>query len=110
MARTREGVLASVRAAFPEGRWPDVLVLLDTYGVASYEREPERVQLAILTLSDGNESKLREYLAVAKRDYREVLFWAGYPEESGVDTPEKWQRVRELFAKPGLYPPPGLLE
>ena len=59
-----------------------MLELLDDYGVESYERERERVQLAILKLSEGNEEKLREFVAVAKRDYRDVLFWAEYPEES----------------------------
>ena len=66
--------------------WARVLELLDNYGVESYERERERVQVAILKLSAGSEEKVREYLAVAKRDYRDVLFWAEYPEESRLDT------------------------
>ena len=59
-----------------------MLEMLDSYGVKSYERERERVQLDILKLSVGSEEKVREYVAVAKRDYRDVLFWAEYPEES----------------------------
>ena len=110
MLHTRDNVLAAVRATFPKRSWPRVLELLDTYGVESYERERERVQLAILVLSEGSEVKLREYVAVAKRDYRDVLFWAEYPEESKIDTPEKRQKVRELFEKLGVDPPAGLLE
>jgi hypothetical protein len=110
MAHTRDDVLASVRATFPEGGLADVLALLDTYGVESYERERERVQLAILKLSAGSEGKLREYLAVAKRDYRDVLFWAEYPEESKIDTPEKRQEVLALFRKLGVDPPADLLK
>jgi len=87
-----------------------VLELLDTYGLAAHERERERVQLAILKLSDGNEEKLRQNVDVAKRDYRDVLFWAEYPEEAKIDTPDKRRQVRELFEKLGLEPPPGLLE
>jgi hypothetical protein len=64
-------------------------VLLDDYGMEPDERERERVQLDILKLSDGNEEKVREYVAVAKRDYRDVLFWAEYPEESKLDTPRE---------------------
>jgi len=84
--------------------WAGVLELLDSYGVESYERERERVQVAILKLSAGSEEKVREYVAVAKRDYRDVLFWAEYPEESKLDTPEKRQRVREMLEKFGIEP------
>ena len=83
-------------------------VLLDDYGMEPDERERERVQLDILKLSDGNEEKVREYVAVAKRDYRDVLFWAEYPEESRLDTPEKRQRVRKIFEKFGIEPPSDL--
>jgi len=39
-----------------------------------------------------------------------VLFRAEYPEESRIDTPEKRQKVRELFEELGIDPPPSLLE
>jgi len=110
MAHTRDDVLALVRATFPDARWQGVLDLLDTYGVESFERERERVQLAVVRLSEGSEPRLREFLAVAKRDYRDVLFWAEYPEDARIDTPEKRQAVRELFKKLGIDPPAGLLE
>ncbi len=87
-----------------------VLKLLDTDGLRPHERERERVQLAILKLSEGSEEKLRQNVEVAKRDYRDVLFWAEYPEESRIDTPEKRRKVRELFEKLGLEPPTSLLE
>ena len=57
------------------------LDLLDSYGVEAYQREPERVQLAILKLSDGDMDQLRHYVEVAKQDYRDVLAWAEYPEQ-----------------------------
>jgi hypothetical protein len=79
---TRQEVVAAVEAAFPESNCARVLELLDTYGVEAYERERERVQLAILKLSDGNEEKVHEFVAIAKRDYRDVLFWAEYPQEA----------------------------
>ena len=55
---------------------------LATYGVASYEREAERVQLAILKLSEGAVERALAMVAAAKRDYRDVLLWAEYPEQS----------------------------
>ena len=84
--------------------WAGVLELLDSYGVEPYERDRARVQVAILKISAGSEEKVREYVAVAKRDYRDVLFWAEYPEESKLDTPEKRQRVREMLEKFGIEP------
>ena len=57
------------------------LDLLDSYGVEAYQREPERVQLAILKLSDGDIEQLRRYVEIAQQDYRDVLAWAEYPEQ-----------------------------
>jgi len=42
-----------------------------------------------LKLSGGSEEKLREFVAVAKRDYRDVLFWSENPTKRDWDTPEK---------------------
>lgn len=55
---------------------------LATYGVQHYEREVDRVRLAILKLSDGNSEQALAMVAAAKRDYRDVLMWAEYPEQS----------------------------
>ena len=108
MPHTHDEVVAVVQKTFPESNWENVIQLLDEYGVEPYERERERVQLAILKLSEGNEEKLREFVAVAKRDYRDVLFWAEYPEEARLDTPEKRERVRKMFEKFGIKPPDDL--
>ena len=108
MMHSRDEVIASVQAIFPKESWGRVLEMLDCYGVKSYERERERVQLDILKLSVGSEEKVREYVAVAKRDYRDVLFWAEYPEESRLDTPEKRKRVRKMFEKFWIKPPDDL--
>ncbi len=105
MAHSRDEVVTSVQATFSKESRARVLELLDAYGVESYERERERVQLAILKLSEGNEVKLREFVAVAKRDYRDVLFWAENPEEAKLDTPEKRERIRKMFEKFGIKPP-----
>ncbi len=105
---SRDEVVEVVQKTFPENAHAHVLELLDTYGVESYERERERVQLAILKLSEGNEEKLREFVAVAKRDYRDVLFWADNPEEAKLDTPEKRERFRKMLQQFGIKPPEDL--
>ena len=108
MPHSRDEVVAVVQKIFPESAHARVIELLDSYGVESYERERERVQLAILKLSDGKEDKLREFVAVAKRDYRDVLFWADNPEEAKLDTPEKREELKKMFEKFGIKPPEGL--
>ena len=107
MAHSRARVAAAVRARFPRSDPELILALLDESGVEAYQRERDRVQLAVVALSGGDEAKLRYFLEVAKRDYRDVLFWSDNPEEAKIDTPEKRKRVREMFVKIGLKPPPG---
>src|SRR5882724_11751095 len=107
MARSRDEVVAAIQATFLESSRARVLELLDSYGVESYERERGRVQLAILKLSEGNEEKLREFVAVAKRDYRDVLSWSENPDEARLDTPEKREPVRKMSEKFGIKPPEG---
>ena len=38
----------------------------------------ERVRFAVLKLSNGNIDKLLETVSTAKRDWRDVLVWAGF--------------------------------
>jgi hypothetical protein len=107
MSNSRDEVVAVVQKTFLESARTRVLELLDNYGVESYERERERVQLAILKMSEGNEEKLREFVAVAKRDYRDMLFWAENPEDARLDTPEKKERIKKMFEQFGIKPPIG---
>lgn len=78
--------MTAVLNLFPSRSAKTVLELLDLYGVEEYERERERVQLAILTLSQGNEDKLLRFVEAAKQDYRDVLYWAEYPQPSPQDS------------------------
>jgi hypothetical protein len=75
MANTRDDVVAAVHAAFPSSDPATILDVLDLYGMESHERERERVQLAIVRLSEGSEDKLLDFLQSAKTDYRDVLCW-----------------------------------
>jgi hypothetical protein len=103
-------VAAAIAALFPADACSRILAFVDAYGREPHERERERVQLAIVRLSEGDEARLGYFLSVAKQDYRDVLFWADNPAEAKLDTPEKRRRVRELLLKLGIEPPEGLKE
>lgn len=45
-------------------------------------QEQERVQIAIIKLADGDLEKLISLVDVANGDFRDVLAWAEYPEQS----------------------------
>jgi hypothetical protein len=64
----------------PEVR-AEVANVLAQYGTQAHEREEIRVRVAVLKLSEGSLDRLRELVARATRDYRDVLAWAEYPEE-----------------------------
>jgi hypothetical protein len=89
--------------------WPDaeerrrVCDALATYGVESHEQEANRVRLAILKLSDGRVGNALTMVAAAKRDYRDVLMGAEYPEEGRAQwaiglhlTPKERQLLRQI--------------
>jgi hypothetical protein len=68
-----------VRRDFPPHATVEVLAALDEYGTEDFQREKERVQLAVLKLAGGSREKLRYEIEGAKCDYRDVLGPAEYP-------------------------------
>lgn len=83
---TLDEILArKIPSLFP-GCEDSVKELLSRYGVETYEREPQRVRLAILKLSRGEIDRAGDYLEEAKKDYRDVLAWAEYPEQVRAPT------------------------
>jgi hypothetical protein len=99
-----QSIIEKVRKDFPPGHQSEVLEILSLYGTEDYEREQERVLLAVLNLSKGSLEAVRETVERAKRDYRDVLFWSEYPEESRLDTPEKIAKFHELCKWLGIDP------
>ena len=79
-------LLAAITRYFPTHAPADIMQVLNLYGVESYELEHERVKLAILKLSEGDPDKLQYYLDSAKRDYRDVLYWAEYYPPTAAST------------------------
>ena len=67
-----------VRRDYAAEQVPEIVDALASYGVEEWEREAPRVRAAILKLANGDRARLLEELAVAKRDYRDVLAGAEY--------------------------------
>jgi hypothetical protein len=97
-----KSVLDRVQRDFPPEDCDEVLEILSFYGTQDYEREQERVLLAVLDLTKGSKEAVWDYVDRAKKDYRDILFWSEYPEESLLDTPEKITRLRGLCKWLGL--------
>jgi len=96
---TRSLVLSKLRQAFPDERAAsEALALLDSYRSQTSETGTTRVQLAILKLSGGDLEQVRQYVETARRDFRDVLAWAEYPEamERGPKvSPEERRAIEE---------------
>jgi len=101
MTNTREDVVAAVHTAFPGSDAATVLGVLDLYGTESHERERERVQLAILALSEGSEDKLLYFVQAAKTDYRDILHWEASGPLSESEGQEQQQAVLRLLEQWG---------
>ena len=78
--RTRAAVLADAAQRFPLENIDTIMAILDEYPKytgAGTETDTEtgiaRVHLAILKLSDGSITRLRQGVELANRDYRDVL-------------------------------------
>jgi len=76
---TPEHVLRIIRRDFPQEDALRVLSELNQYGHEPWQPEPDRVRLAILKLSRGDLDLLRRFVAVAQRDFRDVLAPAECP-------------------------------
>lgn len=101
ITHTRDNVVAAVRARFQNSDAATILGVLDLYGTQSYEREKERVQLAIVALSEGDEGKLRYFVECAKTDYRDVLHWQASGPLSEAEGEKQWQAALRLLERWG---------
>lgn len=75
-AHTRQQVLQDVQVNFPRQDPAQIMELLDLYGLEPSEQHRERVQIAILQLSNGNLPRLFDLVEMAKSDYRTLLYRA----------------------------------
>lgn len=75
-AHSRQQVLEDVQINFPRQDPTPIMELLDLYGLEPSEQQRERVQIAILQLSNGNLPRLFDLVEIAKYDYRTLLYQA----------------------------------
>jgi len=73
-------VIRIIRRDFPAEQFETVMSILSEYGREDWQRGVNRVRLAVLKLANGDLQALRNEIAVAKTDYRDVLAYAEYPE------------------------------
>lgn len=99
MTHTRDNVIAAVRTLFPDRDVTQILAVVDLYGTAPHEPEVERVRLAIVELSEGDEEGLKYLVQVAKVDYRDVLAWKQLGPLSPAQGEKLQSEVRGLLDK-----------
>ena len=75
-----EDVERIVRRNFPNEQFDSVMAALGAYSEGRPSRKSPRVLLATLKLADGDIESLRNHIVAARRDYRDVLGAAEYPE------------------------------
>ena len=76
---TARDVERVVRREFSPADAPAAFVMLEEYGKKDGHRELARVRMAVLKLAGGSLERLKENLALADQDYRDVLSFAEYP-------------------------------
>lgn len=94
-------VLERIQRDYPNEKRKKVEELLGSYGIESYQKEHERVLMDILKLAKGDIKQVKELVERAKKDYRDIIFWAEYPEESKLDTAEKIASFNKMRGKLG---------
>jgi hypothetical protein len=95
-ARISPKVRRAVAVGFSEADRPAALAALRRYCGS----ETARVHRAVLVLSGGKLAKLEALVHAANGDYRDVLYWAEYPEESTPGTQkQKRAAARRMAAR-----------
>ena len=79
---TQDDVERIARRDFPVTEFENVIAILKQHGGDKQDGGASRVRLAALKLAHGNLDSLRRHILAAKRDYRDVLVPAEYPEYS----------------------------
>jgi hypothetical protein len=93
--------LARIESDFSEAERAKITALLETY--RGHERD--RVVWDILHLSAGKLEAVKQYLAAAQRDYRDVLYWAEYYKDDPlVRGRDPRQLAQDLLRKLGKNP------
>jgi hypothetical protein len=96
-----KSVLDRIHKDFRVAEHKEIAKALSAYGEEPYQREQERVLLDLLGLADGDMKQVLVLLERARRDYRDIIFWAENPSESKLDTPEKIETFNKMLKRFG---------
>jgi len=95
---TRDDVVRVIRRDYAAAPVAVVLAILDRYGAEPWERERDRVHMAVLKLAGGSVPELRRQVEAAKVDYRDPLAQAEYPNRLTCMTPTRLLPPAEVEA------------
>ena len=84
-------VLTAIKKLFPKEKVNEIQEILSLYGDQDGKGR-QRVCLAVLKLSQGDEGKLIHFLNEASIDFRDVFFWAEY-DKNGKEIPDPYKEL-----------------
>lgn len=102
MEYTRELVIKKTKQIFPEHPYDYVMQSLELYGQMEHETNKERVQLAILKLTQTNKDNFCKHIVHAKIDYRDILAAAESPHYLNVDYSKTTEPERKALIEKDL--------
>lgn len=76
---SKEDIRRIVNREFADSERKTAFSILEEYGSNEWHREPIRVRIAALKLSNGDIELLRQIIDTAKNDYRDTIAPAEYP-------------------------------
>ena len=84
-------VLTAIKKLFSKEKVKEIQEILSLYG-SQEGKGGQRVCLAVLKLSQGDEERLFHFLNEASIDFRDVLFWAEY-DKNGKEIPNPYKEL-----------------
>ncbi len=99
----KEVFLRKLAVIFPDEQSREAaMAILRQYGMEKHERESERVWLAVLKISGSDLTQIRRNTALAKRDFRDILAAAEYPNQARIGPMPDSREKREVIEKDRL--------
>ena len=91
-----ELVKRTVEQQYAPSEREEVYSILEPYTVNG-----SRLPLCILHLAQGRIADVKHLAECARKDFRDVIFWAENPNEAALDTPEKIEDFQRMLGWAG---------
>ena len=96
----KEVFLRKLATIFPDEQSREAaMAILRQYGMERHEPESERVWLAVLKISGDDLAQIRRNTELAKRDFRDILAAAEYPNQIRIGPMPAGREKREILEK-----------